>query len=36
MKYQNINVDIGIGFTKHCDLNIDKNYEFYCDTIPFH
>lgn len=30
------NVDIGIGFTKHCDLNIDKNYEFYCDTIPFH
>ena len=29
-------VDIGIGFTKHCDLNIDKNYEFYCDTIPFH
>lgn len=27
------NIDIGIGFEKRADLNIDKEYEFYCEKV---
>lgn len=31
-KLTDFNVDVGIGFKKREDLNVDENYEFYCDS----
>lgn len=30
-KITELNMDVGIGFTKREDLNVDENYEFFCD-----
>lgn len=34
-KLTELNVDVGIGFKKREDLNVDENYEFYCDNSFF-
>ena len=31
-KITKLNVDVGIGFKKREDLNVDEDYEFYCDN----